>query len=882
MIRRTIVTHTRLAADVARLKAARAGQHGVQVMSMPKLAARLAGGFLRAIDADELAAALGEVLHDPVAAPLGDLAPIGDLPGLQLALASTLGKAWRAGIDLRVRAAEHPRFATLAILEADVLKRLPPGMLRPSELAAAAQARLAHAPSVTGPVEVHGMTALEPVWQGLLLDLASRVPVSWHAGTREVPAWLEDTAVTIHRTTDTAATPTVVSCATARHEVIEALRWARALLASGAARGEDIAIVAASPAAFDDIVEAAMADANLPLHFAHGRPALFTREGQTGAALADILLRGLSQARLRRLVALAAPAGGALHALPEFWRRILPEGAPLGSPVRWKMVCDDAGEDGAAVAAVLMPVVALLDRGPDAAAEAGEALLCGLARTLWRRALDRESAAAIERSLSSLRVTDPADPACSIIWGPAAEVAAASRPFARLLGLNAQTWPRQDREDPLLPTTLIPAAMLDVLPVAEADRRDFASICGGTVRELTLSFSRRDATGRLLGRSPLLPDAGTRFLRRGAVPAHAMSEADRLTARPAEFATKARAQTADAAWRDWLSPGITPHDGLVRSGHPAVLRVLARHHSATSLKKLLRNPLGFVWQYALGLRAPAEEAEPFRLDALSFGTLTHEIIAASLRRLAASGAVAGDEPQQIAAAVAAETGRIGLRWQASMPLPPQLLWRRTLDQAAALALDALFHPLRTLDGQTTWPEVAFNVDDPPEDAMPWDATQSVQIPGTSLALTGQIDRLDLAGDRSIARVVDFKTGKAPRDIADRVLAGGEELQRCLYIAAVRALLGTETDVEAALLYPRSETPYFPLPDPDGALTTLVSALNHSLAALTAGLALPGPDTGGSYDDLAFALPAQQGSVFERKREAAAVLLGPAAEIWEAA
>ena len=139
MTRRTIVTHGRLVADQARLEAARAGQHGVQVMSMPGLAARLAGGFLRAIDAEALAAALGKVLQDPAAAPLGDLAPIGDLPGLQLALASTLGKAWRAGIDLQARAAEHLRFATLATLEAEVLKRLPPGMLRPAELAAAAR-----------------------------------------------------------------------------------------------------------------------------------------------------------------------------------------------------------------------------------------------------------------------------------------------------------------------------------------------------------------------------------------------------------------------------------------------------------------------------------------------------------------------------------------------------------------------------------------------------------------------------------------------------------------------------------------------------------------------------------------------------------------------
>lgn len=880
MSRRTVVVHGRLAMETARLAAARKGGHGVQVMTMPALAARLAGGFLRPIDAETLAAALAEVLAEPTA-PLGDLAPIRDLPGLQSALANSLGKAWRAGLDLAARSADAARFATLAALEAEVLRRLPAGLLRPAQLAAAARARLAHAPAVLGPVTIRGMTALEPVWQALLADLAAHVPVVWEAGAREVPTWLAGTPLAVAIEPAVAPEIGVASCATARHEVIEALRWTRALLAGGTARPEEIAIAAASPAAFDDLMEAATADANLPFCFALGRPALFTRDGQATAALADVLLRGLSQTRLKRLVALTKQQDGVLAALPGNWRTVMPEGAPLTTPIRWQMVCDQAGETGAAVASVLMPVIRLLHKGSEAAAEAGETLLAGAARALWRQALETGSAAAMDETLAGLRLPDTADMASSIVWTSAADLAAAPRPFARLLGLNAHSWPRQGGEDPLLPTTLVPAEELDVLPAVEADRRDFASICRGTARKLALSFSRRDATGRLLGQSPLLPAIPPVHLQRGGVPAHAMSEADRLMARPAEFAATPRARAADAAWRDWLQPEITAHDGRMRAGHPAIERLLGRNHSATSLRLLLRNPLGFVWKYGLGLKEPAEEAEPFRLDAPAFGSLVHEIIATSLRELSANGGPPGTEHRRVAAAVAAVAGRIGIEWQATTPLPPSLLWRRTLDEATALATAALVHPLPMLPGQRSWAEVPFNVREAPGQPLPWDATRRVLVPGTELALTGQIDRLDLSADRSQGRVVDFKTGRVPGDIAERVLAGGTELQRCLYVAAVHSLLGGAMEAEAALLYPRADAPYFPLADANEAMVTLAAAINESADSLRSGLALPGPDTGVDNDDLRFALPSQQGSVFERKREAAAALLGSAAAIWEA-
>src|SRR5437868_301629 len=92
---------------------------------------------------------------------------------------------------------------------------------------------------------------------------------------------------------------------------------------------------------------------------------------------------------------------------------------------------------------------------------------------------------------------------------------------------------------------------LDPLPIAEADRRDFATIIAAA-RSVTASFSRRDVEGRLLGRSPLA--GGMRkevYLGRARTPEHAASESDRLLARPAEFAGTPAGVSALGCWRDW-------------------------------------------------------------------------------------------------------------------------------------------------------------------------------------------------------------------------------------------------------------------------------------------------------------------------------------------
>ena len=880
-LRQTFIVAGSTAASALRLEAARGRWHGTEVRSIEQVAARLAGGFLCPIDTDTLAGAARDSIRAASAINLGDLGSIADLPGLPSAVAATLAKAWHAGIDLADRAGRHPevsRLVTLARLEADILTRLPHAMLRPADLVCRALDRIEHAPTVLGSVECRFLSDLSPCWQPLVIALAAKVTVTWNAGPRPVPEWVS--AARLQVVTSSAATPEVhvVTCATVRHEVIEAMRWARGLLASGNVQAQDIAFAAAAPGEFDDLVLAMSREANMDVHFGHGRRALTTREGQSAAALADIVLHGLSQDRVRRLAKLAHDPATPFGRLPDDWTKVLPRAAPLGTPERWRQAMAAEGIP-AGTTEILLSAVDLLHQGTEAAVEAGETFLRGPARLLWRRALARAPASALETSLAGLRLPDVVEAGTAIAWLHASALAACPRPYVWLFGLNARSWPRRSAEDPLLPGHVVPSAELDPVPVTEADRAAFDAIGATTAGQLTCSASRREATGRLLGLSPLLPEGFEPIrLRRARVSEHAMSEQDRMMARPAEFATTRRSLSAWACWQDWNDPEPTAHDGVVRKDHTVLARALDRVHSATSLKMLLRSPLGFTWRYALGWREPDTAEEAMDLDAMGFGNLVHGMLDAALPAIEASGGLGRAGQTALAAAVTAARDSVAAKWEAEQPVPPALLWTMRLDEAAGMALSALSWSLVTYSGQRSHGELPFGDREAKRPDAPWDVTQEVAIPGTGLRINGRIDRLDRAGDGKQARVVDYKTGK-PRDPG--TLAGGSELQRCLYAYAVQALLGRDVEVEAALFYPRAEAhPYVPLADTAGALQTLTDALLRARDSLRAGRALMGPDTGGAYDDLSFALPASPGAMTDRKFMGAKTLLGDAALIWD--
>jgi RecB family exonuclease len=358
-----------------------------------------------------------------------------------------------------------------------------------------------------------------------------------------------------------------------------------------------------------------------------------------------------------------------------------------------------------------------------------------------------------------------------------------------------------------------------------------------------------------------------------------MSEQDRMMARPREFAGTIRSASAHACWQDWNNPAVTPHDGALRPSHPVLARALGRVHSATSLRSLLRNPLGFTWHYALGWREPERGAEAMELDALQFGSLVHAMLDGALPAIEAAGGLGRAGPDTIASSVAAARGAVAAEWEAEAAVPPAILWSLTLDRAEAMAIAALSWTLPSLPGGHSYAEVAFGGMEAVNADGPWDSSAPVTIPGTMLRIQGRIDRLDLSGDGCNARLIDYKTGW-PKDPG--VLNGGSELQRCLYAYVIQALLGSQVTVEAALLFPKEDGAYYPLADTKAALSTLTTALLRAERSLRDGNALFGPDTNGKYDDLAFALPASPGALTERKREAAHKQLGDAALIWEEA
>ncbi|PYD59957.1 hypothetical protein CFR73_09355 [Novacetimonas maltaceti] len=860
-----------------RLKAARARWNGLQVMTFAQAIARLAGGFAHEVDEETLQQAVRDTLHD---VRLVELAPISSLPGMASAVTATLRRVWDAGIDLAARADTHPRIAEMARIEAAILDALPPGCLSRAEMARRACARMVHAPALLGPVEIMGVPDLSPCWRPVAQALAAHVPVQWHAGPRQAPAWLAGTGMAVVTAAPSMPDVTCCSTATPHHEAIEAMRWARALMASGQARPEDIAIATTGVNAYDASFLSLRADANFALHFVHGQPITATRDGQAAAALADIVVRGLSRQRLRRLVSLTQASAPMLAALPEGWMRILGT-APLATPDAWARYLSglSAGDwpDGTDHGATLQALVDLLHRGATAAGEMGEQVLTGCARLIWRAALAAGPAQSVDLTVEGMRLDDSTDPCASVAWMPAEALAASPRRFVRLLGLNSARWPRNAGEDRLLPDHIIPSAELNPTPTGMADRRAFATIMATTAGHVVLSRARRGNDGRLLGRSALLRDyPAETYLRRNRVPAHAYSETDRLTARRGEFARTPQARSATACWHDWQRADITPHDGLLRAEHPVMQAIMQRTQSASSLRLLLRNPLGFMWRYGLGLNAAQEGQDSLMPDAMAVGNLVHATMEHALRLTTREAAANPDHDTVVEQALAAAAEE----WQRENATPPRLLWHHLLDTVRTMARWGLRVTCKNATGGCSYAEVPFGGIATDRDRQAaWDAAQPVPVADTGFFINGYIDRLDISADGRQAWVYDYKTGRAAG--GGTVLKGGAELQRCLYAFAVRALLGPRVQVDATLLYLRDET-VLRLDDPHQAMADLTTYLRAARRTMLAGHALIGPDSGGDYDDMRLCLPAGLDAYRKRKEAQANMILGDdAIAVWEA-
>ena len=502
MTRTTIVVPSRLAWHEERFRAAEQNALGLQILTPAQLAGRLAGGFLEAASRDTCHVLVRDALAN---LKFAELEQLREMPGAVKAISASLMKVWDADLDLQALAARSPRINDLAQIEAYVRDHLPCGMMLQRELVSAAIANLKNAGSVLGSVTVRGFVFVAPCWRRLFLSLAGSTSIEWHSieTLREQLTWTQGSAIrAVFKPKETPRQSSVV-CATPKHEVIEALRWARQLIVSGRAKPHEIAIVASATEDWDEDFRVLVADSQLPLHLVHGRSATSTFPGQQAGSLATVLLEGLSHDRVVRALRLLHNTSK-LKSLPSDWYTNLDPDAPLLKLGHWQVSLDKLAEDRERpdFRPTLLPILDLLSKGAPVAERVGEELLSGQARAIWRRALLDGPPEALMTTIGQVRVPDESDPNANIIWGPAHAVASAPRPFTFMLGLTSRNWPRQGREDGLLPSHILDAALLEPASVTLEDRTHFA-VLRDAANEIVYSRSRRDSEGRLLGTSPL-------------------------------------------------------------------------------------------------------------------------------------------------------------------------------------------------------------------------------------------------------------------------------------------------------------------------------------------------------------------------------------------
>jgi hypothetical protein len=860
--RRTVIVEGPVAYAEYRTTAARGNEIGVQVLSIPLAAARLAGGFLRPVEPYELTGAVRAALES---GGFATLESVRNLPGMARAVSSTLRRLWNSDFSLRTRRATGTRIGDLALIEQRIRQTLPKNALIPPDLRDAALQRLGFCATVLGPVELIQVPDVRPLWRPLLQGIAKLVDCTWYGAAHDV-AWFPGQVESSRSAAHVDPTSRLESCANPKGEVIEALRWARHLVASGGARPGDIAICATTPSEWDAHMLTLSRAGTLPVFFSHGKPALASREGQICASLADVLLNGLNQSRVRRLLGYVSGEGGRLKKIPWDWWRGIEPGAALHSLDRWQKALDQATlsrTDGREIAQEVMACLDILNQGIQAADVAGQQLLPPAARILWDRALLQAGSNAIEYSLRQLRVPDEEDPNACIVWGPAKHIEAAPRPFVRLLGLTSRHWPRAALDDPVLPANLLASDGLELESSRDQDRRAFRLVTAGATSECVLSFSRRSAEGGVNAPSPLLVDLGKPLRRElAAIPNHAYSESDRLLARTDEARLHPAVVTAQACWSNWHESAVTPHDGLIRPNHPRIALALARRQSATSLRKLLRDPISFMWRYALGWRVVSRDEQPIDLDPRAFGEVVHEILKLAVDHVESQVGLAKASETEIAGALQVARAKLAESWPLRRETPPMLLWDHTLSYACTLALKALTGESSFLPNTHTWTEVAFGWEEPldSKSAAPWDERQPVLVPATRFSIKGRIDRLELSlPKRQGARVTDYKSRPMPRKKSGQAIVGpGDALQRVIYAVAARQLLPDLRRLIPRLIYLADKQPVVKEVAADqveSEIEDFASRLNLADDVVTRGLTLMGPDPEGESRDFLIALPA---------------------------
>ena len=239
---------------------------------------------------------------------------------------------------------------------------------------------------------------------------------------------------------------------------------------------------------------------------------------------------------------------------------------------------------------------------------------------------------------------------------------------------------------------------------------------------------------------------------------------------------------------------------------------------------------------------------------------------------------------QVERALEVAVEHVAEAWPLERGVPPRLLWRHTLGEAARRCLRGLVGDEGFLAGTRSWTEMGFGQNEVDARETPWDVTESVVIEGTDLRLSGRLDRIDIIASGDAARISDYKSGVAPV-VADRIVIGkGSEVQRVLYAMATRRLLPEARTIISRLIYLDGVSRPFSLRgEPlEAAMKDISHYLNVACAQLRAGRACMGPDARDQFNDLRLAMPADIESYFLIKQTAFAANNRDLSALWNLA
>ena len=209
--------------------------------------------------------------------------------------------------------------------------------------------------------------------------------------------------------------------------------------------------------------------------------------------------------------------------------------------------------------------------------------------------------------------------------------------------------------------------------------------------------------------------------------------------------------------------------------------------SASRLETLGQCPLRFFFKYVLRIEPPEElEIDPAQwLDALSTGSLLHEVFCRFMRELSDIGQlppIAVRDRDRMERILTQEIAA----WREAVPPPNELAYQRqcrTLRTSARVFLTT--EAERCKEGLPTYMEASIGLD-PEGDGTPLDTKDpmTVALPdGRGIRVRGRIDRVDRIGDAKSAQfaIWDYKTGSRWKYEQDPPFWQGRVVQHVLYL-----------------------------------------------------------------------------------------------------